>query len=223
MILLPTAPRLRAANFVVLLGYFLLQPLSLLSTQHPFSFKGVAKLHDTYLFSVLDTASGKSLWLRPCEDVNGFSIVAFDPSGRVLTFEWKDVSGIMYLGGASAGVDAQNLHQASSKTRIEFNDSMPQIGKSEKTSEQSIIRYVSSGKSFAIKDKGSAELSIKIGAPQDLPPDQVSISTDQAVPNEGGVEELSIVELRNRIGVNRVNSRLHASDHIRDHEKNLDL
>lgn len=221
--LLSKSSRLRAANLAVLLGYFLVQPLSLLAANYPFSFKSVVKLSDTYLFSVLDTASGKSLWLRPCEDVNGFSIVAFDPMERVLTFQWKDVLGIMYLGGESAGADPQILHEASSKTRIEFRDSMAQVGELEKLSEQSAILHLSSGSSFASIGEGSSELSIAIGPPQDRSSDQVSISKEQAMSNERGLEELSIVELRNRIGVNRVNSRLYASDHIRDLEKKPDM
>lgn len=224
MILSSTASRFRAVNRVLLFGLFLWQPSFLQSAQHPFIFKGIAKLSNTYLFSILDSASGKSIWLRPREDVNGFSIVSFDPLGRVLTYQWKDVSGIMYLGSGSAGPHAQTLHEALSTTRIIFSDVVTGVDNLENLAEQPSIRLAGSSSSFAIGyGVPSTAPSVTVGPPQDISSGQVPITQEQPMPNADGEQALSLVELRNRIGVNRVNSRLHASDHIRDLEEKANL
>lgn len=223
MILSLTASPFRSVHWVLLFGLFFLQPSSLQSAQHPFIFRGVAKLSDTYLFSILDSASGKSIWLCPREEINGFSVVAFDPSERALTFKWKDVSGIMYLGGGSNGAPAQTLHEASSATRIIFSDVVTAGDIPENLSEQKGIQLAGSRSTFALYDDSSTAQSVTVGPPQDMSSDQVPIAQELPMPNADGEQALSLVELRNRIRPNRINSRLHATDHIRDLELKSNL
>lgn len=54
-----------------------------------FELKGFIVLNDDYKFSIYDKKSKKSLWLSLGENINGFTIVGFDPLSETITYDYK--------------------------------------------------------------------------------------------------------------------------------------
>lgn len=201
--------------------------IGLARSNYPFSFKGVVNISGSYQFSIHDGTSNQAAWLGPGEDVNGFSVIAFDPHEKALTFNWNGSRGILYLGGGSAGGQEVSRHESSSQTRVVFRDFVPDEHTPEVRLAQSTLRNTVSrddGRLVAGTSPSSdnvpplSSYSVTVGPPQHTPP------AVQPEENEVGKQRpLSEVELRNSIGVNRINSRPHASDHIRDREEEANI
>lgn len=191
-------------------------------SNYPFVFKGFVNLSDSYMFSILDATNNRSVWLEPSQDLNGFSIVAFDPNERALTFKWNESLGILYLGGGSASAYELSRQEASSTTRIVFGANFSSVrqraistdARADQNSSSSLRSQAESFASGVRRASPSAE-------PQ---PDRRGNSTEAygvaSSPTVGTVvtpqQKRSSVVLRNQISRNRINSRPHASDHIRD-------
>lgn len=194
------------------------------SSNYPFVFKGFVNLSDSYMFSILDATSNRSVWLEPSQDLNGFSIVAFDPNEHALTFKWNENLGILYLGGGSAGAHELSRQEVSSTTRIVFGANSSSVHQRSKSTDA--LANQKSSPSFRSQAESFASGVRRASPSADSQSDRRGNSTEaygSASSPAGGTgvtpqHKLSSVVLRNQIVRNRINSRPHASDHIRDVE-----
>ncbi|MGZ0656757.1 hypothetical protein ACWPKS_14220 [Coraliomargarita sp. W4R72] len=150
----------------------------------------------------MDTTSDSSAWVRPLEDINGFSITAFDPQQRAISFQWKNKTGILFLGNSSADANAFNPQMTLSEAKILFTETTHNRGSS---TGQRNLKNTQSSINSANKSFGSGkEVAPRMNRADII---QAAASEDSSVYPTAS---------RNHITPNRVNSRVHASDHIRD-------
>jgi len=58
-----------------------------------FHLKGIAKLGDRYIFSILDTRTKESAWIEPKDKINGFMILSYNTKTRSIIYEWNGKRG----------------------------------------------------------------------------------------------------------------------------------